>query len=84
MQKRVEFLTCAYDSHHICVEVSPGFQMEPTELFAKLKGKKGNRISQRLFPAIPLCMVHLLEVALEVTGDDVLASYFWIGRPDAT
>lgn len=28
--------------------------------------------------------VHLLEGPLEVTGDDILASYVQVGRPDAT
>lgn len=29
-------------------------------------------------PVVPLCTVHLVEV----TGDDVINSYFWIGKPD--
>lgn len=29
---------------------------------------------------IPQCKIHLLKVPLEVTGDDVIASYFHIGK----
>lgn len=42
--------------------------------------KTSTSISQHLSPAILLCMVHLLEVLL--TGNDVIANYFWIWRPD--
>lgn len=38
-------------------------------------------ISQKASPAVPLCLVHLLEVPMEVTGDDVIPSYFLIGKP---
>lgn len=41
-----------------------------------------DNISQCLPLAAPLCMVHLLEVPLEITGDDDRYSYFWVGRPD--
>lgn len=37
-------------------------------------------ISQCLFPAIPLCIIHLFEVPPEVMGDDAITSSFWIGR----
>lgn len=33
---------------------------------------------------VPLCTVLLLEVPLEVAGHNIVASYFWIGRADAT
>lgn len=29
----------------------------------------------------PLYMVHLFEVPLEITDSDIVASYFWVGRP---
>lgn len=37
-------------------------------------------ISQLFPPAVPLGMVHLLE--LEGTGDDTITIYFYIGWPD--
>lgn len=34
--------------------------------------------------AVPLCMVRLLEVGPEATGDDIIAVYFQVGKPDVT
>lgn len=36
------------------------------------------------FPTVPLHMVHVLEVPLKVTGDDAMASFFWIRMLDMT
>lgn len=43
-------------------------------------------ISQRSSPTEPLRIVHLLEVVLEVTGDDAIGSSFldWEARLNAT
>lgn len=34
--------------------------------------------------AVPFCMVHLLEMPLDITGSDIITSYFWVGGPDTT
>lgn len=39
-------------------------------------------ISQWLSPAVPICMVFLLEGPPELIGNDVIVSYFQIGRLD--
>lgn len=39
-------------------------------------------VSQCLSSAIPLCMVHLFEVPPQLTGDDIIATYFWVERVD--
>lgn len=31
---------------------------------------------------VPLHLIHFFKVPLEVTGDDVVASLFWVRRPD--
>lgn len=41
-------------------------------------------VSQHLSPTVSICVIHLLEVSLEVTCIDVSTRYFRIGKPDAT
>lgn len=43
-----------------------------------------NQYFSMFAPTVTLYMVHLLDVLSEITGDDIKASYFWIGRPDVT
>lgn len=43
----------------------------------------GDSVSSGLFSDVPLQMVHLFTVHQEVTGGDIITSYFWVGRTNA-